>query len=210
MKLLIALVDLLFPSTCCSCSIPSEKALCDSCLKKIGFIEPPAGATCGRPVALAEYNGVIKDSIHAFKYKNARRLADQFAGLLLDRFGGMIDEADIVTFVPLRNAKKRQRGYNQAELLAKALDRRTGDKIHNTLKAVRFVKDQSKLKAEDRKTNIRGAYALRPGAGKGVQGHMVILVDDVYTTGATVNECASLLIAAGAKEVQVITLARTI
>lgn len=210
MKLVVALIDLLFPSTCCSCSSPCDKALCDSCLNKIGFLEPTGDMKWGRPVALAEYNGVVKEAVHAFKYKNGRRLANQFAGLLMERFDAIVDEADLITFVPLRRAKERQRGYNQAELLAKALARRTGKNALNTLKAVRFVKDQSKLTAGDRKTNVRGAYGTRKGIERQLRGRRILLVDDVFTTGTTVSECSSRLKEAGAKEVQVMTLARTV
>ena len=231
MKILKAMIDLVYPPVCYSCSASSDKALCRECLRSIRFIEDPICLKCGKPVvrevgdcrdcrsqrmhfsaarSLAEYDGVVKEAVHAFKYRNARRLADLFAGLLQENLSDLIEDADIITFVPLRPAKKRQRGYNQAELLARALGRRTGKTASDTLKAVRFVKDQSKLKAADRRRNVRDAYAIKKGAEAALKGRKVLLVDDVFTTGATASECASHLAKAGAKEIKVITLARTL
>ena len=122
-------------------------------------------------------------------------------------------QADVVTFVPLHRRKRQKRGYNQAELLAKAFGRRTDKPVKRLLKCRRKTKDQAKLNLKDRRVNVREAFRLcrkSTSLQESLKGKRIILIDDVYTSGSTVSECARVLRQAGAKEVRVLTLARTI
>jgi ComF family protein len=115
-------------------------------------------------------------------------------------------EADIVTSVPLSKRRLRLRGYNQAELLAKTIAHGLGLPYQELLVRKRHVKEQSRLKREERLTNVLGAFA--PIDGLDLGGKRVLLVDDVLTTGATTSECSRALLKAGASSVYVLTMAR--
>ena len=114
---------------------------------------------------------------------------------------------DLIIPVPLHPRKARERGFNQSGVLSAGLSRRTGISLSKrALVRTRYTKTQTRLSRKDRQENVEGAFRLSAGAD--LNGKSVILVDDVYTTGATVNECAKVLIAAGVVKVDVLTLAR--
>lgn len=114
---------------------------------------------------------------------------------------------DLIVPVPLHPRKARERGFNQSGVLAHGLSRRTGIKLlRNGLVRTRYTRTQTRLSRKDRQENVKGAFRISERAE--INGKSVLLVDDVYTTGATVNECAEVLIGAGALMVDVLTLAR--
>ena len=121
---------------------------------------------------------------------------------------GVLDHGerfDAVVPVPLHRSRLRRRGFNQAELLARGVAAGMNAPVSDTLRVVRKTRDQVELSAAGRRSNVEGAYAVRGGArGK------ILLVDDVFTTGATASSCAETLLEAGADEVHVVTLCRTV
>jgi ComF family protein len=154
----------------------------------------------------AEYEGAVRDAIHAFKFEGKRALARPLAALVLEQVGREVG-ADPGTLVPVPLApdRERARGFNQAALVAERLGAALRVPVQpRWLARVRATATQSDLGAAERRANVRGAFVAAPA----VAGRHVIVVDDVLTTGATTAECALALRAAGAIRVGVLTVAR--
>ena len=139
--------------------------------------------------------------IHAFKYEGRRSLSDPLANLMRDAGRAVLDGCDWVVPVPLHPWRRLRRGFNQARDLADRLDR----PVFNALWRVRATASQMVLTADARQRNIRGAFGVPPWAAP--DGRLVVLIDDVRTTGATLDECAKVLLRAGAREVRALTAA---
>ncbi len=176
---------------------------------------PPAPVTCGPcradPPAWdwaragAEYAGVVRDAIHAFKFEGKRALARPLAALVREQANGEPGGDVVLLPVPLARGREQERGFNQAALLAERLAEGSSRPVRpGWLVRVRPTAPQSDLGAAERRANVRGAFAAAPS----VAGRSVIVVDDVLTTGATAAECARILRAAGAARVGVLTVAR--
>jgi ComF family protein len=164
-----------------------------------------------RAVAYGPYEGVLRDLIHLLKYQRVRTAAPRL-GRWLDSTLAHVDLPPALTVVPvpLSRSKRRSRGFNQAEEIARALvSSRTAKSIQmdsSSLVRTRATASQTGLTRHQRRANLRGAFAVvRP---QQVYGRSILLVDDVMTTGTTAGECARVLLRAGAKEVFVATVAR--
>ncbi|MGH9565980.1 MAG: ComF family protein [Candidatus Angelobacter sp.] len=185
----------------------NRAALCGLCQKKTPPFEQAA--------AYGSYTGNLRELIHLLKYEQIRPAANVLGRLLAEAIAGLeanfADEQIIVIPVPLYKGKRRQRGFNQAELIAKAALRlrrpRRFELMTGLLKRVRPTESQIGLTRHQRRENIRGAF----GAAKGeeIAGREILLVDDVFTTGTTASECARVLLRSGASKVWVATVART-
>lgn len=147
------------------------------------------------------YEGDVRKSIHRYKFRNAVKLSSGYGRMLamkLLREGP--EQYDILTWVPVSKARLRQRGYDQSELLAQAVSMELESNPQRVLRKIRNTPPQSGISSpESRKANVLGAFSVVPGAA--LQNKTVLLLDDVYTTGATMEECARVLLTAGAKEV---------
>jgi ComF family protein len=184
--------------------------LCANCG---GFRWHLDGAIC----ALRGTAGAL-ELVHSFKYGKQAHLAPLLAWLMRDtgrdpRLAGR--EFHALVPVPLHPIRRRQRGFNQAELLAQQLRRHLGHPpsgplppVCHLLRRIRETGSQTRLSRDGRQQNLRGAFALRPGAEARVTGRRFLLVDDVLTTGSTLDECARVLKRAGAREVRAVTLVR--
>jgi len=234
----IRLAELVFfPSFCRLCGRllerPGERVVCDDCWKKATPHQSSSCPVCGRffetaadshacrkcvenppPFAVhrscGRYEGALKDLILLFKY---RRLAVLGGGLGRFAFRSVGGDPELwrgieaVVPVPIHPRRKRGRGFNQAAVFAAELARLEGAPILNgALVKVRNVPPQTSLEAGERERNVRGAYAVRKEAA--VRGKILLLADDVYTTGSTIKECSRTLLAAGAKEVRAVTIAQ--
>lgn len=161
-----------------------------------------------RAVTLYEVDGTMRQAILLFKYGGRQSLGRHLGRLMVDAAESLFDpcEFDLLVPVPLHPSREQARGFNQAALLAKEVGRGWGLLVgHRLLRRVRATEAQSGGRRE-REENVKGAFRVaRPDR---VEGRKLLLVDDVLTTGATVNECAKALVAAGAAEVAVYTLAR--
>ncbi|HYA49432.1 MAG TPA: ComF family protein [Burkholderiales bacterium] len=228
---------LIFPSFCRLCSRPlgrpSERVVCDDCLAGLSPRHGPVCLCCGRffdgaggdhlcarclervpPYTVqrscGRYDGVLKDLILLFKYGRVsalRRPLARFAAAALSEEEGLWLGADLLVPVPLHPERKRERGFNQSQLLARELARIRGMRVlEGCLVKVRNVPPQTSLEAAGRETNVRGAFAVR--RRRRVEGKVVVLVDDVFTTGSTLDECGRVLKRAGAREVRALTLAQ--
>mgnify|MGYP001864525755 CR=1 FL=1 len=158
----------------------------------------------GRSVWL--HRGKVSGAIYSFKYHNRRRYGKIFAGEMVRCCGGDIRrwQIGVIIPVPLHPSRKRIRGYNQAEILAEELSRFTGIPAkNNILYRIRRTSPQKKLDGKERRKNLRGAFAVKKGE------HLpenVLLIDDIYTTGSTVERCAKMLRLAGAENVYFLTV----
>ena len=148
------------------------------------------------------YEGVLRELIHLYKYGRVKTLAWPLSGLLAQALPR--DEAfDAAVPVPLYWRRRLQRGFNQAELLARGLSRRTGIPVVRALRRLRPTPAQAGLSNSARRQNVSQAFRAR-----GVQGKRILLIDDVMTTGATAASCAAALKQAGARRVSLLTVAR--
>ncbi len=171
-----------------------EASVCDEC-QGVDF----AFASARSPL---RYEGVGKEAVHAFKYHGYTRVVGRLMAPLM--VAAVDDRYDLAVPVPLHSSRRRRRGFNQAELMARAVAERMEADFSDKLKAVRRTRDQVELSATERRRNVEGAFRARgPVEGK------VLLVDDVFTTGATLSAGAGVLLRAGAEEVHALTLCRT-
>ena len=154
------------------------------------------------------YSGGIVKLIHKFKEKEALYLARPIAKMMCDEIVANNMEFECVTFVPMHKMKKFKRGYNQSELLAKEIAKNFKVPcISKAIVKIKQTKSQAKLNYKERQTNLSSAFECnKPEL---IKGRSILLVDDIFTTGATTNECAKTLYNAGAKEISVITFAHT-
>jgi ComF family protein len=188
---------------------PAEGLLCSPCRMVVPRFE--------RAVAYAVYQGELREMIHMLKYERMRAVAKPLGKLLARAVEMLEGEAGaelLVVAVPLFPAKERERGYNQAVLLADAAvaELRASKpewKLRAAHRAIRRVKDtksQFSLTPKGRRRNLQGAFAVADGGG--LEGREVLLVDDIYTTGATARACARVLLRGGASKVWVATVSR--
>jgi ComF family protein len=161
-----------------------------------------------RTRAIGEYDGTLREIIHSLKYQQRHSLADGLAALMRAAGGPLLSEADCVVPVPLHRRRERARGFNQARELA----RRLGPPVIDALVRATYTVPQVELPADRRQANVRGAFRMRRPVfsrrGTRVKGLRVLVVDDVSTTGSTLDACAAVLKEAGAAEVYALTAAR--
>ncbi|MDZ7413507.1 MAG: ComF family protein [candidate division KSB1 bacterium] len=223
-ELLAPLLDFVFPPYCMFCGAHlarHECLVCYNCWFALPLTPSPGGvvhtggAKHGEPqhldasVAVWRYDEQVERIIHLFKYGGytclARPLGLAVGGTLVAT--GLCDRGDVLVPIPLHPARRRERGYNQSELLARRAAKVCGLPVEtDLLRRTRYTRPQSQLGASERAKNVAGAFAVRLPAEVG--GRRVILVDDVLTTGATASECARVLKEAGALEVFLATAAR--
>ena len=194
-------------SPCClKCGLPfvsweGEDHTCSDCLTQKKYFRLAR--------AFGVYDGDLMEAVHLFKYGRKTALVKPLSALVRRTFFHWWDrdEVDLIVPVPLHVKRLRERGFNQAYLLIRKWAKEAGIPFDGlTLQRHRYTEPQTALSRAKRKRNMRGAFSLRDGGR--VVGKRILLVDDVYTTGATVNECARVLTKAGAKSVDVLTLAR--
>lgn len=220
------LLDLIYPRRCplCGEALPYKgKTVCRECLKKLKRIQEPKCFRCGKTIEdeeteyckdcqnvkksyirgypVFEYSGNIKNAIYDFKYKNQRNYADFFADCIFHAYKKEFEKQkfDGIIPVPVHRKKKKQRGYNQAELIAKEL----GERLHipvyeKALVRVVNTNPQKELNDKARMKNLKNAFKLGLNT---IELKKVLLVDDIYTTGATIEACTQVLTDAGVLEV---------
>lgn len=179
--------------------------LCDACRPTLRFLDATA-----RPLCAFDYrNNIVKTMLHAFKYEHLKSLDKVFAGLIFDFLKENkieFDQSWQVSFVPMHRQKQNVRGFNQAELLAKELARLLGLECRVSLKKLRNTRPQMLLNREERLQNLKSCFEALPE----VRNRKIILVDDVYTTGATFAECKQALLQSGAKKVFCLALTKDV
>lgn len=197
--------ELLFPRKCILCRRflgKDETDLCHRCRVdspeyRYGRKKVPRTADL---TAVWFYEGEVRDSILRYKFGNARHYASPYGRLLAMRIRQDLPEPDVITWVPISPKRLRERGFDQVELLAKAVSAELEIEAVPMLDKFRENKANSSLTSpEERRANVLGVY--RPVSPKQICGKRVLLLDDIVTTGATASECARVLLTAGAEEV---------
>ena len=230
-------VDLVYPRNCQFCAAPLSEVepgvICAACLGTVRWIEPPFCQQCASPfsgkvtetfvcgycqdlrfaferaVCACRAEGVVRDCIHRFKYNREMYFGRHLADWLLAGARRWIEwrEVDAIVPVPLHPRKKREREFNQAEYLTRALSGGVGvPALSEHLRRVKDTVTQTALDAEQRAANLRKAFAVRQA--EAFRGKRLVLVDDVFTTGATMDACAKVLRVAGAQGVIALAVAR--
>jgi len=232
-----SLIDFIFPPICYICGKPfsSEKevGMCPHCISQIKYIGSPLCSKCGKPFysevltdhlcgdcltrrryfnrarAVGYYDGILIKAVHLLKYKLKNHLAFPLGNLMAHRMESFLTGANyhLIMPVPLHPKRLRKRGFNQALFLARLISRRYKIPLDGyTLTRRKWTKPQVGLSEQDRRDNVKGAFLLLKSDK--VLDKNVLLVDDVYTSSNTVEECSKVLIKAGADRVDVLTLAR--
>lgn len=222
------ILDLIYPRRCPMCQDivkPNlqNSRICPDCQEQLPYLQPPYCLKCGKEVAkeeqeycydcmklpkhfkkgypLLRYQGDCRKGMEAFKYHNRREYAQIYGELLAEHYGAEFQSLvlDAILPVPVHPHKKRMRGYNQAELLAKELSRRIGLPYYpDYLLRVVDTVPQKELNDRQRLRNLKNAFVLKENH---VELRKVLLVDDIYTTGATIEACTDILIEQGVEEV---------
>ena len=232
-----AALGFIYPSVCQLCNnvraTAAEGYICAACFQRVRFVKPPFCERCGLPFpgdittkfdcsncremelhfsaarSAVVAKDVVLEVIHRYKYSRALWFEPFLADLLIRAFTSEMTCAnwDALVSVPLHPTKEREREFNQARRLAACLGRATGNRPHTDwLRRVEPTRTQTLLTRKERAENVRRAFAVRPDLR--LNGERIVLIDDVFTTGATTSACARVLKAAGAGDVCVWTVAR--
>jgi ComF family protein len=227
------LLDFIYPPHCAICEAyidgGTERIVCPVCWGKVHLMVSPRCGRCGKTVetpvevcptcerwehsfsrarTAARFEGVVQDLVHLMKYQGKCSIAKRLGATLADsmRDDSTIGQIDLLLPVPLHPSRERERGYNQSALIARALGEDLGIPVEERLlQRIRNTKTQTQLNAFDRAVNVAGAFRVKNP--ESVVGRSLALVDDVMTTGATADACASALIAAGASQVTLLVVA---
>lgn len=210
-----AILDLLFPPKCPFCTriLDEPRApACPQCQQELPWL---SGSEAERQVDFAQgcfsplaYRGRVPDAVHRYKFRRVRAYAGPLGRLMGQCLNDHLNTGvQLITWAPLSRKRLRERGFDQAELLARTVGKELNIPAAATLRKVRHTDPQSRLSEDSRRrANALGAYELLPGTV--LAGKRVVLVDDVVTSGATLGECARLLCQAGAGQVFCLTLAQ--
>lgn len=233
-RALRAVVDAMLPARCLLCGEETAtEGLCPACWRGVRFIGPPVCERCGLPFEFAieatavcgaclarppawsrsrsalVYDDVGRSMILAFKHADATHSAPVFARWSARAGADLLADADLLVPVPIHRRRLFARRYNQSAVLAIAIERVTGVRAAPTaLARDRATPPQGGLGREERRLNVKGAIRVR--RPERVAGKRVIVIDDVLTTGATIAECARVLLSAGATRVDALTIARVV
>lgn len=230
MGIVNTLLEAVYPPTCPICDkvIRKPAGICDNCRKKLHYIHSPRCLKCGKPVdnddtevcfdcskhhhdfdrgvALWGYTDETRNSIYRFKYQNCRIYSKVYADEIIKNLGDIIRswQCDVIIPVPIHKRKYRERGFNQAQLLAKDMADVLGIGMDTkVLVRNRYTRPQKELDDNERIKNLENAFTIRENV---VQYKRVLLVDDIYTTGSTIDSCAKVLKDKGTVQVFVVCL----
>ena len=230
-----AVIDFVYPPRCSLCGryCVDQEGICPDCLSQIHYIGRPLCIRCGKPFshemitdhfcgecltrkrhftrarAVGLYTGIFRKALHRFKYQWKHCLATPLGTLMARRMESFFSDGTYhcMVPVPLHPRRLRKRGFNQALVLARVLSRIYHIPLdRDNLVRTRWTQSQVGLSERERKDNVKGAFAVLESAR--ITQRTILLLDDIYTSGSTVDECSKVLITAGARQVDVLTLAR--
>jgi ComF family protein len=218
-KLKRVALDLFFPPWCIGCG-REGKYICDACRQNLPLISPPICITCGRPLTIDGscpgciekpveidgirapflFDGVIRKAVHELKYRNLKAIAPLLSGFLYDFLLENPLPIDVLVPIPIHKKRQRERGYNQSSLIARELGKMTGMPLieDSLIRQVNTPPQVRTTSAAERRKNLADAFAC---VNRRLEGKHILLIDDVSTSGATLNTGAGVLKAAGAASV---------
>ena len=227
-KILRKILELLYPSTCIFCGRLCKEGICRICRENVEYIREPRCKKCGKPIDSQEeefcydcrrqtfhyeqgrslwlHKDPVSSSIYALKYKNRRVYGEVYARELATRFERIIRfwQVDVIIPVPIHKKKRRKRGFNQAEIIAKEVGRLLNIPVNCT--SVVREKDttpQKELSSRSRRKNLKKAFRV---TDERVKRKRVLLIDDIYTTGSTIDSIAEILRKAGCEKIYFLTI----
>lgn len=211
-------LDAAFPGTCVACGRDGP-ALCARCGDALDArLDLPPGVPIGLPADIPEpllqlewcagFRGPVRDALHAIKYRGERRVAEYLGAAVARRWARAGVGGEVVVHVPVHATRRRDRGFDQAEDIARVAAHHLGLPHLAALERIHATVAQFDLDRADRARNVIGAFGVRANDGPRIQGRWIVLIDDVLTTGATLAACATALESAGAAAVSAITVAR--
>lgn len=217
-----SLLDFVYPPVCWGCHLSlssDEFVLCHRCVKALPYLQQPALPASrlswlqlekiffDSSLAVYQYSDIVQDLVHQFKYNGMTSLASLLGKAIASRLPQNGDEIEALVPVPLHKSRLRERGYNQSLLLAQQIAQVLGAPVNKgQLVRVKNTISQATLSRQERMSNVTNAFQLKQPEVFG--GKSIGLVDDVFTTGSTMNECARLLKDAGASSVMCISIVR--
>lgn len=229
-----SLIEFIFPSVCSNCLSPIEISnnICPSCWEDIDFIMPPYCEIKGTPFpfnieqgtisasalkhppsydkarSVALYEGTMRELIHKLKYKDRHELTNLFVNWMKLAGNELLNQTDIIIPIPLYKTRLWQRRFNQSALLAKRLSKQTNLPYDcSILTRRKKTKSQVGLTAKERQQNLKNAFFIEDSKKELIEDKSILLIDDVITTGVTVNTAASILKHVGASKVYILSLA---
>ena len=210
-------IGLIYPPSCVFCREVLETEfgrkedswVCSECAKTLPLID---NSESRKSFSVAEYQGTIQHALHKLKYGNRPHITKTLARITFNNLNRPeLFKADCITPVPIHRKKLKNRGYNQAALYAQALSGLYGlNFIDNILIRIKDTPPQSGLNTEERRKNIEGAFETSVEYADFIKGKTVLLIDDINTTGSTLDECCKTLLNSGAKEIFCLTFASTL
>lgn len=228
MNLFDKCLGMLYPQTCCFCGKVSRNPICKECEEKVTYIQEPICKKCGKPIRYEEkeycgdcadadlhyeqgrsiwlHSGNVRWSIYQFKYHNRRIYGRFYAQELFRLYADWIQKwkIDVIIPIPLHHRRQRKRGYNQAELVARHLGKLTHIRVDTkSVIRVHHTKPQKELSQKERQKNLKTAFRVTK---RWKTGQNVLLIDDIYTTGSTINSVAKVLKEKGAHKVFFLTI----
>ncbi|MEA2013563.1 MAG: ComF family protein [Verrucomicrobiota bacterium] len=231
MNLIQKIENLIFPEICLLCGEPLDKkefhGVCDICFSKFQTPMEPLCPLCGgendtfldvckecirhdrgwkKAYTIFKYKKGARKAIQQYKYSAQTQWLPFFVKSFFTRYPNFQKDIDVIVPIPLHWLKKLLRGFNQSELFCKIISRKAKIPCKNLLKRVKFTRKQASLSADERQKNVKKAFASKKQHI--IIGKRILLVDDVFTTGATLQQATEILINAGAESVSVLTLAR--
>ncbi len=214
-KLTKKLESIVFPPCCAICGKLNSKKCCKDCEKRINSqlnlnIENKAGYYFEKHMYLFKYKNEIRNLILDYKFRDKSYLYELFAKIITknEKICGILEKYDIIIPVPIHKKRKKQRGYNQSELVARQISKNIANlQLENkAFIKIKNNKPQSTLSKKQRKQNVKNVYKLE-NKGK-IENKNIVLFDDIYTTGNTANEIAKILKRNGANKILVLTIAK--
>ncbi|MDO5555756.1 MAG: ComF family protein [Clostridia bacterium] len=211
------MINLIYPNTCGMCEKISKENICKKCEIKIKQYEinlfkkykKDSGIFFEESIHMYRYDGIIRQKIIEYKFQDKAYLYKTFSKIIIknEKICDNLKKYDIIIPVPIHKKRKQFRGYNQTELISKAIAKHTGLKLEkNILVKQKNIVSQSELSKIQRKENIKNAFIIKKA--EKVNNKKILIFDDIYTTGSTVNECSKMLKQAGAEIVGVVTFAK--
>ena len=216
MNILDKLLDYIFPPVCGICGIINEKYICDSCYYEIKKLEISRiiknnSKYYSSYLYLFKYEGMIRDKIIDYKFNDKSYLYSTFVEILLrnQKCKRYIKSFDIIIPVPISNKRMKERGYNQCELITKEISKKLN--IQTDSKLIRKSLDnkpQSSLNKTERIDNVKNVYSINTEKTNLIKNTKVLIFDDIYTTGSTVNEISRVLKQNGASDIGILTISK--